>query len=59
MINSNLSIKSLENIFKLSPQVKLVYFFGSKATGKSGPLSDYDFAIFLDGLRRYGLTKNI
>jgi len=26
----------------------LVYLFGSQATGKAGPLSDYDFAIYLD-----------
>lgn len=48
MENNNLNIKALEAILKLYPQVKLVYFFGSKATGKSGPLSDYDFAVFLD-----------
>lgn len=48
MINNNLNIKSLEKIFELFPQVKLVYFFGSRATGKEGTLSDYDFAVFLD-----------
>lgn len=41
-------IKSLTNIFQLYPQVKLVYFFGSRAKDKSGPLSDYDFAVYLD-----------
>lgn len=30
------------------PKVKLAYFFGSKAKEDSGPLSDYDFAVFLD-----------
>lgn len=29
-------------------QLKLVYLFGSQATGKTGPLSDYDFAVYLD-----------
>lgn len=48
MGNYNLNIKVLEAIFKQYPQVKLVYFFGSKAAGKSGPLSDYDFAVYLD-----------
>lgn len=48
MINSDLSIKSLEKIFEFLPQVKLVYFFGSRVTGKIGPLSDYDFAVYLD-----------
>lgn len=48
---SKASEKEMENvfhIFKLYPQVKLVYFFGSKANGKDGPLSDYDFAVYLD-----------
>jgi len=35
-------------IFKDCPEIKLVYFFGSKARGDSGPLSDYDFAIYAD-----------
>lgn len=48
MRNGNLNLKSLEKIFKLFPQVKLVYFFGSKASGKDGPLSDYDFAVYLN-----------
>lgn len=48
MIPSDLDEKKLTSIFKLLPAVKLVYFFGSRATGKAGPLSDYDFAIFLD-----------
>lgn len=29
-------------------QLKLVYLFGSRANGKTGPLSDYDFAVYLD-----------
>jgi len=29
-------------------QLKLVYLFGSRANGKIGPLSDYDFAVYLD-----------
>ncbi|MBI4035667.1 nucleotidyltransferase domain-containing protein [Candidatus Daviesbacteria bacterium] len=48
MTSSNLDEKKLANIFKLLPAVKLVYFFGSKALGKEGPLSDYDFAVYLD-----------
>ena len=39
-------------IFKSFPQIKLVYFFGSKANGKSGPLSDYDFAFYLNEWNR-------
>lgn len=35
-------------IFKRYPAVKLGYLFGSRATGTSGPLSDYDFALYLE-----------
>lgn len=41
-------IRKIKSIFKACPKVKLAYFFGSKAKGGSGPLSDYDFAVFLD-----------
>lgn len=41
-------IKKLLPVFKVCPEVKLVYIFGSQATGKTGPLSDYDFAVYLD-----------
>jgi len=46
--NSRADLKKLLSIFTLYPQVKLVYFFGSRARGKEGPLSDYDFAVYLD-----------
>jgi len=36
------------NIFRLYPQIKLVYLFGSRARGTAGPSSDYDFAVYLD-----------
>lgn len=42
------SIKNLIPIFEKYPDVKLVYLFGSRATGNIGPLSDYDFAVYLD-----------
>ncbi len=38
----------ITEIFKLYPQVKLVYFFGSRAKNQAGPLSDYDFAVYFD-----------
>ena len=41
-------LKDLELIFRTYSAIKLVYFFGSKAAGKEGPLSDYDFAVYLD-----------
>ncbi|KKP85833.1 MAG: hypothetical protein UR89_C0040G0003 [Candidatus Roizmanbacteria bacterium GW2011_GWA2_35_8] len=37
-----------KEIFGKYPEVKLVYFFGSQAEGKAGPMSDYDFAIYFD-----------
>ena len=40
--------KNLLDIFKLYPQMKLVYLFGSRAIDKSGPLLDYDLTVFLD-----------
>lgn len=40
-------MEKLTAIFNSRPEIKLVYFFGSKASGSDGPLSDYDFAVFL------------
>ena len=48
MIKIIKEIKILQPIFKFYPGIKLVYIFGSKACGKTGPLSDYDFAVYLD-----------
>lgn len=41
-------LKELQKIFELYPKIKLVYLFGSRARKEEGPLSDYDFAIYLD-----------
>lgn len=41
-------IENVKNIFEKYPSVKLAYFFGSKAMRTSGPLIDYDFAVYLD-----------
>ena len=38
----------VKNIFAAEPAVKLAYWFGSRARGEAGPLSDYDFAVYLD-----------
>lgn len=40
--------KQLLKVFKADPRIKLVYLFGSQATGDTGPLSDYDFAFYAD-----------
>jgi len=45
---NNAQIRKIKSIFKTYPKVKLAYFFGSKVKNNGGPLSDYDFAIFLD-----------
>lgn len=40
----------LQEIFERHSAMKLVYLFGSRAKGDAGPLSDYDFAVYFDGL---------
>lgn len=45
---SNEELKKLTSLFDKYPEIKLVYFFGSKAVGNDGPLSDYDFAFYLN-----------
>ena len=51
VIQSNQMLKEqLEKIvdaLKLLPEIKLAYFFGSKARGDGGQLSDYDFAFYV------------
>jgi predicted nucleotidyltransferase len=44
--------EQVKGIFEAYPEIKLVYFFGSKARGDGGPLSDYDFAIYFDGINK-------
>lgn len=39
--------KLVEQVFEKYQEVKLVYLFGSTARDDCGPLSDYDFAVFL------------
>lgn len=41
-------MKTIIALFEARPEVKLVYFFGSRAAGTEGPLSDYDFAVYAD-----------
>lgn len=40
--------EQVRKLFELYPAVKLVYLFGSKARRADGPLSDYDFAIYVE-----------
>lgn len=44
----NIDIDKLKSIFDKFSPIKLVYFFGSMASGQAGPLSDYDFAVYFD-----------
>lgn len=44
-------------IFEACPQVKLVYLFSSTARGDRGPLSDYDFAVFLGTRDKREITR--
>lgn len=41
-------LKNLQEIFQKEPRVKLAYLFGSQAKETTGPLSDYDFAVYID-----------
>jgi predicted nucleotidyltransferase len=40
--------ENLLDVFASLPEVKLAYFFGSRSRGQDGPLSDYDFAVYVD-----------
>jgi len=50
-MNSN-QLKQIKEVIESFPEVKLAYFFGSKAKGEDGPLSDYDFAMYIDGVNK-------
>lgn len=55
-------IQKLLPIFEEYPKVKLVYLFGSRVNGKTGPLSDYDFAIYVDeadSIKRFNVRLEI
>jgi len=46
MFNKFNDIK-IKRIFSNEDNILFAYLFGSQVTGKTGPMSDYDFAIFL------------
>ena len=57
-----IDFKPLKKIFSKFPQIKLAYLFGSRATGNYGPMSDYDFAFYLDEqdeMKRFGIKIDI
>jgi len=49
----------LRQLFSKYPEIKLVYFFGSKAKNKGSGLSDYDFAVYFDKKTNVVRTKEI
>lgn len=44
-------LDSLKTLFRRYPEIKLVYFFGSRAKSSYGPLSDYDFAVYFGNIK--------
>ena len=48
MVDLDVDLKALKAIFEGYPEIKLVYLFGSRARNTSSPISDYDFALYLD-----------
>ncbi|MBM4136507.1 MAG: nucleotidyltransferase domain-containing protein [Nitrospira sp.] len=44
-------LDSLKTVFHRYPEIKLVYFFGSRAKRSYGPLSDYDFAVYFGDIK--------
>jgi len=54
---NELEIDKINDIFSSHPEIKLVYLFGSVASGKTGPLSDYDFAIYFDGIDKKNMFE--
>lgn len=41
-------VTCVKKFLKADGDIKLGYLFGSQATGNTGPLSDYDFAVYFD-----------
>lgn len=56
MLNSK-QTKEIKELFKSYPEVKLAYLFGSQAKNEQGPLSDYDFAVYLDDVTKKQMSK--
>jgi len=47
----------LPSILANFPGISLVYLFGSQATGETGPMSDFDLAIFEDSLEEENVIQ--
>jgi len=48
MSMTNEQLEHIHTLLASYPAVKLGYLFGSRVNGKTGPLSDYDFAFYAD-----------
>ena len=57
-----LLISKTKEVFDKYSEVKLAYLFGSQARGDNGPMSDYDFAVYLgekDEKKRFDLRLDL
>lgn len=41
-------IAVVKGVIQIHPEIKLAYLFGSQATGRTGAMSDFDFAFYAD-----------
>lgn len=48
MFDVDIVKQKLHPIFTAHPEVGFAYLFGSRATNTAGPLSDYDFAVYVN-----------
>ena len=61
MLSDNI-VARIKEVCQNYPQIKLLYVFGSQARGDSGPMSDYDFAVYLDEKdyqKRFGIKLDL
>ena len=47
-VNTSHIVEKAREVLRHYPQVKLLYLFGSQVEDKTGPMSDYDFGVFVD-----------
>jgi hypothetical protein len=55
-------VQKIKDLCQKYPAIKLLYIFGSQARGDTGPLSDYDFAVYLeesDAQKRFDTKLNL
>lgn len=51
--------KKMKIILQDFPEIKMVYLFGSRASGKTSPMSDFDFAVYFDGRDAHKMQKTV